>query len=262
MKRAVAPRVVAVLMIALAATSCGKDTSTTAPAISASDSLSGALTVFAASSLTESFGEIIAAFEKAHPAVKVTMNFGASSALVKQVQDGAPVDLVATADTANLQKLTDATLVGDPTIFAKNRLEIMVPPSNPAGIASLADLAKPSVKVALCSEQVPCGKFAKQILVTAGLTVTPVTLEENVKGVVTKVTLGEVDAGIVYVTDVLAAGPKAVGVVIPAEQNAVASYPLAIATGAPNKAAASAFAAFVSSADGQKILGNRGFTAP
>ena len=251
----------ATLMLALAVTSCGK-TTTTAPATSTPGTVSGNVIVFAASSLTESFGEIAAVFEKEHPGVTVTVNFGASSALVKQVQDGAPADVVAIADTANLQKLTDAKLVGEPTIFAKNQLEIIVPPDNPAGITSLADLAKPGVTVALCAEQVPCGKFAKQVLATAGLTLTPVTLEENVKGVVTKVTLGEVDAGIVYLTDVQAAGAKAIGIAIPANQNAVASYPLAVTTAAPNKTAASAFAAFVSSPDGQKILGGRGFAAP
>jgi len=259
MKRRVMVRTVAALMVAFAVSSCSNDTST-APAKQAPGDVSGEVTVFAASSLTESFGEIAAAFEKEHPRAKVTVNFGASSALVKQVQDGAPVDLVATADTADLQKLIDAKLVGDSTIFAKNQLEIIVPPDNPAGIATLADLAEPDVKVALCAEQVPCGKFAKQTLATAGLNVTPVTLEENVKGVVTKVTLGEVDAGIVYLTDVLAAGTKAVGIAIPTDQNAVASYPVAVATAAPNKTAANAFAAFVSSPAAQKILGERGFS--
>lgn len=202
------------------------------------------------------------AFTALHPGVTVISNFGASSALVQQIQNGAPADVVATADVKSVGTLVDAKLVDAPTTFVKNKLEIIVPTGNPAKIAGLADLAKPSVKVALCAEQVPCGKFAKQILTAAGLAVTPVTLEENVKGVVTKVTTGEVDAGIVYVTDAKAAAGKADGIEIPDAQNATAEYPISTVTATKNNAAAKAFVAFVTSKAGQAILTKFGFAAP
>ena len=155
-------------------------------------------------------------------------SFDASSALVTQIIEGAPADVFASADTANMDKLTAEELNGtDPVVFATNLLTIIVPAGNPAGVTGVEDLANPDLKVVLCAEEVPCGNYANQILDSAGVEVTPVSLEENVRGVVTKVTSGEADAGIVYVTDVTAAGDAAEGVEIPEDINVVAEYPIA-----------------------------------
>jgi molybdate transport system substrate-binding protein len=192
----------------------------------------------------------------------VTLSFGASSALVQQVQAGAPADVIATADTTSIAPLTTANLIGPTTTLARNRLEILVPKDNPAKITSLADLGKPGVKLDLCATQVPCGKFAEQILTGAKIAVTPVSYEQDVKSVVTKVTTGEVDAGIVYVTDGLAAGPQAKVVAIPTAENAIATYPAAVIKASANSATAAAFIAFVASPAGEKLLKARGFLPP
>lgn len=257
----------ALTLAAIALVGCGDDAATpAAPAVTTVDSgpaVTGEVTVFAAAPLTEAFTELGKQFEAAHPGAKVTLNFGASSALVQQITGGAPADLFAPADESNMTKLTDAGLgADDPVVFARNQLEILVETGNPKGITGLADLAKPDLSVVLCAEQVPCGKFAKQILAAANVIVTPKSLEENVKGVVTKVTLGEADAGIVYVTDVLAAKDKAAGVEIPGDQNATASYPIVVTKAAANPDAAKAFQAFVTGSDGQVVLNGFGFNAP
>jgi molybdate transport system substrate-binding protein len=223
---------------------------------------SGSITVLAAASLTEAFTAEKTAFEHANPKATVSLSFGASSALVQQVQSGAPADVIATADTTSIAPLTTAGLIGATTTIARNRLEILVPANNPANIKTLADVAKPGVKLDLCAVQVPCGKFAAQILSAAKLSVTPVSYEQDVKGVVTKVTTGEVDAGIVYVTDGLAAGSQAQVVPIPTAQNAIATYPAAVVKATANSATAQAFVAFVASPAGEKVLKARGFLPP
>ncbi len=154
----------------------------------------------------------------------------------------------------------DAGQASNPTTFAKNTMEIVVPPNNPANIAAVADLAKPGVKVALCQVQVPCGATAAKVFSNAGVTVTPKTYGADVKAVLTTVELGEVDAGMVYVTDAQAAGVKVKGIAIPAAQNASTSYPIAVLTKAPNPAAAQAFVAFVLSSSGQAVLAKAGFS--
>ena len=165
--------------------------------------MEGDITVFAAASLTESFTEVGEAFTAANPDATATFSFDASSALVQQITEGAPADVFASADTNNMDKLTDAGLDGsEPVIFATNLLTIIVAPGNPLGITGVADLADADIKTVICAPEVPCGNYANQIFTTAGVTVTPVSLEQNVRGVVTKVTAGEADAGIVYVTDV------------------------------------------------------------
>ena len=219
--------------------------------------------MFAAASLTDSFKEVGDAFTKANPGAKVTFTFDASSALVTQITQGAPADLFASADTANMDKLTGATLNGStPVTFATNLLSIIVAPGNPKGITGEADLAKADLKVVLCDPSVPCGKYAKQSLDTAKVTVTPASLEQNVKGVVTKVTAGEADAGIVYTTDVKAAGAKAAGVAITTEVNVVAKYPIASTKVSTHQDVDAAFVAFLTSADGQAILAKYGFGKP
>jgi molybdate transport system substrate-binding protein len=268
-----------VSVLGLVGASCGSDSSskstsapTTAAATTVASStvvassvvgLSGGVTVFAASSLTESFNEIAAAFMVEHPDVKVTLSFGASSDLVAQIGQGAPADVFASADEANMQKVSDAGEVGGvPVVFATNSLEIIVGAGNPKGVGGVADLAKPDLIVVNCDPAVPIGKYSAQVLANAGVSVTPKSLEQNVKGIVTKVTSGEADAGIVYKTDVSAAGAKAAGVEIPADINVVAKYPIAVTKAAPNAVVGAAFVSFVEDEQGQKILASHGFTAP
>ena len=223
----------------------------------------GHITVFAAASLTDAFNEIGAAFTQAHPQAKATFSYDASSALVQQITQGAPADLFASADQANMDKLAKAGLNGTPPqVFATNLLGIIVGPGNPKGITGVPDLAKPDLKVVLCSDGVPCGTYAKQILTTAGVTVDPVSLEQNVKGVVSKVTAGEADAGIVYVTDIAAAGTKAAGVDIPTHVNVAAQYPIVSTKTSQNAAVDQAFVTFLVGSQGQLILRKYGFLPP
>jgi molybdate transport system substrate-binding protein len=228
----------------------------------ASGGLSGTVTVFAAASLTGSFGTLGEQFEAAHPGVTVRFNFGASSALAESIAQGAPADVFAPASAKNMDSVVRAGDAAEPRTFARNVLAIAVPPDNPAGVRGLADLAEPGLKLALCQEQVPCGTVARQVIDKARLTVRPVTLGADVKAVLTAVQLGEVDAGLVYATDVRAAGDKVEGIEIPAAQNASTSYPIAVLTRAPNAAAARAFVDHVLSADGSTVLARAGFAGP
>lgn len=254
-------RILAALAAVAFLAACGdsEDTGSAAPA--PSGGLSGTVTVFAAASLTGSFGTLGAQFEAAHPGVTVKFNFAASSALAASIAQGAPADVFASASAKNMQTVVDGGDAADPKTFAKNVMEIAVPPANPGGVAALADLAKPGLKLALCEAQVPCGATAKAVLDKAKLTVTPVTFGADVKAVLTAVQLGEVDAGVVYRTDVQAAGTKVTGIEIPADLNASTSYPIATLTDAPNKAAA-AFMEYVLSTDGEKVLTEAGFARP
>ena len=229
---------------------------TSAPAVT------GALTVFAASSLTEAFTTIGKQFEAANPGVKVTFSYAASSALATQITSGAPADVFASASAKNMTQVVTAGDAASPSTFAKNVMEIAVPPTNPADVTGVADLGKSTVKTALCQPQVPCGTTAAQVFTKAKVTVKPVTLEPDVKSVLSKVELGEVDAGMVYVTDVLAAGSKVKGVQIPADVNASTSYPIAAISKSSNTAAAQAFVAYVLSPAGQAVLAAAGFEAP
>lgn len=250
---------ISIASLGLIATSCGSDQHTT----TSSKAPSGEVVVFAASSLTEAFTEIGKAFTAQHPGVKVTFNFAGSGDLVAQIGQGAPADVFASADDANMTSLTKAgENAGAPVTIAKNTFEIIVEHGNPQNITSLTDLTRPGLAVVLCADTVPCGKGAAKILQSARLKVTPKSYEDKVKGVVTKVVTGEADAGIVFVTDVQAAGAKAAGVEIPAAMNVVTNYPLVLTKGAPNPVAAQAFEAFVESTDGQAILTKHGFLAP
>jgi len=265
-------------LLGLLAAACGDDSGSSAAstAASVSDStaasssasattapVSGDITVFAAASLTAAFTDIGAAFTAANPEAKVTFSFDASSALVQQISQGAPADVFASADTSNMDKVSQAGLNGsEPVIFATNLLAIIVPKGNPAGVTGVADLANSDVKVVVCAPEVPCGKYASQIFDAAGITVRPVSQEQNVKGVVTKVTAGEADAGIVYITDVTAAGDKAEAVSIPSDINVVAQYPIASVKASTHADVDQAFIDFVLSPDGQAILAKYGFMAP
>lgn len=250
-------------LLALAAAACGSSERADVPVVPTVAALKGEITVFAAASLTDAFEAVGDAFTKANPGVKVTFTFDASSTLVAQITQGAPADVFASADTANMDKLTGAGLNGEaPVTFATNLLQIITAPGNPKGIAGLADLARPDLKVVLCDAAVPCGRYAKQSLEAAEVTLTPVSLEQNVKGVVTKVTLGEADAGIVYATDVKAAGAKAAGVAIPEDQNVVATYPIASTKGSKATEVNRAFIAFLTGPEGRAVLAGFGFGAP
>lgn len=252
-------RLALVPLLALAAAACASAN----PSAERDAGFRGEITVFAAASLTDSFKAVGEAFMKKNPGVKVTFSFDASSALVTQITQGAPADLFASADTANMDKLTAAGLNGDaPVTFATNLLQIITAPGNPKGITGLADLAAPDLKVVLCDATVPCGKYAKQSLDAAEVAVTPVSLEQNVKAVVTKVTAGEADAGIVYATDAKAAGAKAAGVEIPKDQNVVATYPIASTKTSKLTDVDEAFIAFLTGAEGQAVLASFGFGRP
>src|SRR3954452_12068210 len=259
----------AVAVLAVMCASCGSDkaatsqTNSSGAAPASSDASDGDITVFAASSLTSAFTEIGDAFMAQHPGTKVTFNFASSSDLVTQINDGAPADVYAAADEANMKKLTDAAgTAGEPVIFATNSLQIVVEAGNPKGIASVADLADAGLIYVTCAPEVPIGQYAAQVLANAGVAAPPASLEENVKGIVTKVTLGEADAGIVYKTDVLAAGDAAKGVDIPADMNVTARYPIAVTKHAPNAKGAEMFQDFVVGEAGQTIMATYGFTAP
>ena len=223
---------------------------------------SGTITVFAAASLTGSFTELGKKFEAAHPGAEVIFSFGPSSGLATQITSGAPADVFASASTTNMDAVVAARAAATPRVFAKNVMEIALPPKNPAHIAALADLARPGVKVALCQVAVPCGATAAKVFANARLTVTPVTQEADVKTTLAKVELGEVDAALVYVTDVKAAGAKVTGIAIPADVNASTSYPIATLTASKNLDLAKAFVDYVLSTDGSTALVAAGFAAP
>lgn len=222
------------------------------------------LTVFAAASLTEAFRDIGAAFTAEYPDIGVTFNFAGSSALAAQIVEGAPADAFASADLVNMAKVTGTDVDGvvDPVVFATNRSEIIVAPGNPLGITDVSDLAEPDLVVVTCAPEVPCGTYASAVFERAAVDVTPDSYEENVKSVVTKVVLGEADAGIVYATDVAAAGADADGVEIPPDINEVAEYPIAITAEAPNPDAARSFVEFVTSSVAREILHGLGFSSP
>ncbi|WP_286175855.1 molybdate ABC transporter substrate-binding protein [Arthrobacter sp. NEB 688] len=264
MRRTVTTTVAVLLGLGLAG--CGSSSpsaSTTASAgASAGSTVSGDITVLAAASLTESFTTLGKQFEAAHPGVKVTLSFGASSALATQITSGAPADVFASASAKNMDAVVSAGDATSPMTFANNVMEIAVPPSNPGRVTGVESLAGSGVKTALCQEQVPCGATAAKVFTNAGVTVTPVTLEPDVKSVLSKVTLGEVDAGLVYVTDVRAAGDKVTGIEIPADVNASTSYPIATLSKAPNAATAQAFVDYVLSAEGSTVLTAAGFQKP
>jgi len=225
-----------------------------------SASLSGNASVFAAASLTDSFKALGTAFQTAHPGTTVQFNFAGSPTLVTQIEQGAAADVFASADTTNMDKLkTDGFTADSSQVFAHNKLEIVVAAGNPKGITGLADLAKPGLIYITAAPTVPAGKYALQILASAGVKVTPKSLETDVKSVVSKMELGEADAGIVYVTDVKAAGSKVTGVPIPDSVNVIATYPIVSVKGAKNSNLANAFVAYVLSAEGQATMQSFGF---
>lgn len=218
------------------------------------------VTVLAASSLTEAFTTLAAAFEQANPRVDISLSFGGSAGLAEQITAGAPADVFAAADDVTMGTVIDAGLAARPVHFARNTLQIVTPRGNPAGVTALVDFADESLLIALCEPRVPCGAAAEAVFATAEITPAPDTLEQDVRAVLTKVELGEVDAGLVYRTDVLVAGDAVTGVDFAEAEAAANYYPIVALTGAGG--ASAAFVAFVRSVEGQRILGEAGFGAP
>lgn len=257
----------AVLVAALAAGGCaaaGPSSAPPEPAASgaAVTAVTGELTVAAAASLKGAFDEIARAFSEEYPAVGIVpFTYDGSSTLATQIIAGSPVDVFASADEKNMQKVVDAGLASGPRLFATNTLVIAVPKGDPAGIASLADLAKPGAKVVLCAPEVPCGSASQTLLKNAGVTVTPASQEQNVTAVLTKVAAGEADAGLVYTTD--AKANAAVQAIVPAGADQVVNrYPIVALGSAATAPAAQAFVDFVLAEQGQAILAKHGFGAP
>jgi molybdate transport system substrate-binding protein len=256
-------RWLAALTAALMATACGSGAATGEGPRAAAGDVSGELLVFAAASLTDAFAELGAAFVDANPAVEVVFNHAGSQTLASQIVEGAPADVFASADRAQMDAVDDAgNLGGEAATFAANLLAIAVEPGNPLGIDGLADLADPDLVLVLPVEEVPAGRYARQALDAAGVAVAPSSLERDVRAALAKVELGEADASIVYVSDLVAADGRADGVTIPAEHNVRATYPVAVLADAPNPAAAEAFVALVLSDAGQEILTAHGFEMP
>ncbi len=246
----------AALVVGLAG--CGSDDSS-----AGGHEVSGTVTVFAAASLTETFTELGKQFEAAHPGVTVVYSFGPSSGLAEQINQGAPADVFASAAPKNMQQVRDTGEVTvEPVVFVRNRLEIAVPKGNPGQITGLADFGRTEPTLALCAEQVPCGAAADKVFESAGITPQPDTREQDVKAVLTKVTLGEVDAGLVYRTDVQAAGETVEGIDFPESSTAVNDYPVAPLANGPNATAAAAFVEFVTSEQAAPVFTAAGFDTP
>jgi molybdate transport system substrate-binding protein len=255
----------------LVAAGCGGDdddssgsSATAAATTTTGAKATGTITVSAAASLTEAFNKMSTDFTAANPDAEVTFNFGSSGTLATQIQQGAPADTFASADEDNMNKVVSAGLVdGTPTVFATNKLVIVTKPGNPKNVKELADLATLPT-VSLCGETVPCGKYAAQILQTAGVTIpeNKVTRGQDVKATLAAVTTGDADAAIVYVTDAKSAGDTVDTVTIPDAQNATATYPIATLKASGNKETSQAFIDYVMSDEGQATLQSFGFLPP
>ncbi|WP_138760548.1 molybdate ABC transporter substrate-binding protein [Modestobacter altitudinis] len=247
-------------------TACGGSASDTAAGTASSSAggdLSGTLTVFAAASLTGVFGNLGDQLMAAHPGLGVRFNFAGSSALATQLTQGAPADVFASANEEQMTVVTDAGLqAGDPAVFTGNVLEIAVPEGNPGGVTGLADFGDADLTLAVCAADVPCGAAAAAVFADAGITAQPDTEEEDVKAALTKVQLGEVDAALVYATDVRAAGSDVEGVPFPEAEQEVNDYPICVLEAAPNAEAAQAFVDLVESDAGRLALADAGFRAP
>lgn len=219
--------------------------------------------VFAAASLTASFQGVAKHFEATHPGAKIDLHFAGTPQLVVQVREGAPVDVFASADETNMQRVVETgKTLAEPVVFAHNRLAIVTGKGNPKGIHSLADLARDDVRVVLCGPEVPAGRYARQALAKAGVALKSLSDEPSVNAVVSKVHLAEVDAGVVYVTDAMSAMGQVGAVQIPDEHNCIGSYPIALLGAGANRAGGKAFVDFVKSAGGQAILQRYGFSSP
>ncbi|HSP38319.1 MAG TPA: molybdate ABC transporter substrate-binding protein [Frankiaceae bacterium] len=255
-------RLAALLFGAALVAGCGGSTANGSNGGSSTEG-SGTLTVFAAASLQKTFTTLGQQFEQQHPGTKVTFSFAGSSDLATQITNGAPADVFASADQKNMTKVTDAKLAaGTPANFATNLLTIVVPPSNPAKITNFSDLAKPGAKVVLCAAQVPCGTASQKVEQLTGTTIKPVSEESSVTDVLTKVTSGEADAGLVYVTDAKGAGSAVQAIDFPESAKAVNTYPAVVLTASKQPQLARQFEDYITGPQGQQVLHDAGFGAP
>jgi molybdate transport system substrate-binding protein len=257
------------LAVALALTGCGGSppsedaAADTAVAPGGGEELTGTLTVFAAASLTDVFTALGDELTAEHPGLDVRFNFAGSSGLATQVVQGAPADVFASANEPQMAVVAEEGLVeGEPVVFTANVLQIAVPAGNPAGVTGLDDFTRDELALALCAAEVPCGSAAEDVFAAAGLTPRPDTLEEDVRAALTKVELGEVDAAVVYASDVAAAGDAVEGIEFPGAADVVNGYPICTLTDAPNPAGALAFVELVVSAEGREALAAAGFAGP
>ena len=245
------------MLIAIVLVACG------GAARPATTGVSGSATVFAASSLNDAFTRVGEVLQTRYGGTSFTFNFGSSSTLATQIGNGAPADVFASADESSMQKVVDAKLTDrPPSFFASNRLAIAVAPGNPKRISTLADLTRAGLVVVLAAPSVPAGKYALESLEKARVKVIPASQELDARSVLNKVALGEADAGIVYLTDVLSAGARVTGVDIPEQQQVVARYPVAVLRGAENPSLARAFLDYLQSEEGQRLLAEFGFFRP
>ena len=242
---------------------CGTSTESTSSSTSAAPAEGGQLMVFAAASLKQTFTDIGEQFKTDHPGTDVEFNFAGSSDLVTQLTQGADADVFASADTKNMDKAAQADLLdGDPVNFASNVLTIAVAPGNPKGITGFRDLVKPDLNVVVCAPQVPCGSATEKVEQATGVQLAPVSEESSVTDVLNKVTTGEADAGLVYVTDVAGAGDKVTGVNFPESADAINTYPIATLKDSKNAELAQQFVEYVTGEAGQKVLDQAGFGKP
>ncbi|WNG89748.1 molybdate ABC transporter substrate-binding protein [Mycobacterium sp. ITM-2016-00317] len=248
--------VLAALTIAALATGCSARADD-------SEAATGDVTVFAAASLQSTFTELAARFENDHPGTEVTLNFAGSSDLVAQLAQGAPADVFASADATTMTRaLDDGLVAGAPQDFATNTLTIVTPAGNPAGITSFEDLTDPAIQVVVCAPQVPCGTATEKVENAAGVTLTPVSEESAVTDVLGKITSGQADAGLVYVTDAAAAGDRVTTIPFPESSEAVNTYPIATLTEAADPPAAQRFVELVTGPQGREVLSAAGFGTP
>jgi molybdate transport system substrate-binding protein len=251
------------LVAALALCGCGSNGSASGGAGGDGAKETGTLDVLAAASLTETFTSLAKAFEADHPGVDVRLAFDSSATLADQVTQGAPADVLATADEDTMQTVVDAGGTrGDPIVFATNHLQLVVPPDNPAHITALADIAKPGVKYVVCVDTAPCGKLAVKVLDATGITAAPASEEVDVKAVLSKVELGEADAGLVYATDAVAGNAKVKPLDIPTSHENRTTYPIAALSEAKKPQLAQDWVDLVTGPRGQKVLAHAGFGKP
>ena len=260
----------ALVALALSATACrGPSTrndgvdACSMPGTTPCAALAGEIIVSAAASLTDAFVAMKSAFEATHADVDIVLNLGGSSALRAQILEGAPVDVFASANATNMTRVVEAgRLADDAHFFARNYLRIAVPAGNPAGISGLEDLTNAALRIALCAEEVPCGELARRVFARAGLFPALDTNEPNVRALLTKIQLGELDAGVIYVTDVASANGAVQGIEIPDDVNVAAEYLVGVLADAPNPTGATKFVQFVLSDQGRVLLASHGFAPP
>ena len=252
------------IMAALVLAGCGSDgADSAATSGSREGGPTGTLTVLAAASLTDVFTALGDELTAANPGLEIRFDFAGSRALATQIVQGAPADVFASADEPQMEVVVDEGLVaGGPVVFTSNVLEIAVPAGNPGGVTGLEDFTRDDLALALCAPEVPCGRAAQDVFAAAGVRPEPDTYEEDVRAALTKVELDEVDAALVYASDVVSAGNRVEGIAFPEAEDAVNRYPICVLADAPNPAAAEAFLALVESDGGQQALADAGFRAP